>query len=489
MDIFGAISKKVDIPIFNIEHMLDGYDSCIKELITTEISNNEKRFVFHSHNTVFDNCVIKNGKVEKGNIGVVIFHYDESSIIDGFGIVKNGQLSDEIINMVVFTKSGQIAINYSVNVRYFIPIVVDDRVIATIQNLLYNCAQENSEREMDFTFALFRNTWPGLVEGIKIPTCDVCGKNLVGRKIFKHNGKCYCQECYEEHFSFCPKCDTEFFKKDGVKTSDNRLLCPSCGRYQFVTEYHRLYPVIKFFGNTKDVPFLGVELEADEGGKNDSIAASIVNVMNTNNNIFMWVSSDSSVPHGLEMITQPATLEYHCSIKHKYARLFTMLKNKGFLSHDTSTCGFHVHFNRDFFGDDNFAQQKGIERLLLLVNKFWKEIVIFSRRNNYRIDRYSKKINCNINGYIKHYDKSPVHDGHYYAINITNNNTIEFRIFRGTLNVNTFIATLQFVNACIIIAKTKTEKEIKNMKFEELCTERTCHRYWYKMKDRIDTEE
>ena len=44
--------------------------------------------------------------------------------------------------------------------------------------------------------------------------------------------------------------------------------------------------------------------------------------------------------------------------------------------------------------------------------------------------------------------KSPPRLGdRHVAINLTNENTIEFRIFRGTLNPKRFLATLQFVDA------------------------------------------
>ena len=37
-------------------------------------------------------------------------------------------------------------------------------------------------------------------------------------------------------------------------------------------------------------------------------------------------------------------------------------------------------------------------------------------------------------------------NGRYVAVNLNNYHTIEFRLFRGTLKYNTFIATLQMVN-------------------------------------------
>ena len=43
--------------------------------------------------------------------------------------------------------------------------------------------------------------------------------------------------------------------------------------------------------------------------------------------------------------------------------------------------------------------------------------------------------------------------GRYQAVNLENANTIEFRIFKGTLNINTFLAAIQFVVTISSFAK------------------------------------
>ena len=52
--------------------------------------------------------------------------------------------------------------------------------------------------------------------------------------------------------------------------------------------------------------------------------------------------------------------------------------------------------------------------------------------------------------------------GRYKAINLMNSETIEFRLFRGTLNFNTFIASLQFV---VVIASF-----VKSIKLNDIFT-------------------
>lgn len=63
---------------------------------------------------------------------------------------------------------------------------------------------------------------------------------------------------------------------------------------------------------------------------------------------------------------------------------------------------------------------------------------------------------------LKH-AKTGYHGGRYTCINLQNVGTIEFRMFRGTLKYNTFIATLQLVDKICELAVNLSDEEIKNM--------------------------
>jgi len=197
--------------------------------------------------------------------------------------------------------------------------------------------------------------------------------------------------------------------------------------------------------------------------------------INKDGDLFMYCSHDGSLEEGFEMITQPATLEYHTSIKGIYSNLFTKIHDMGYCSHDTSTCGLHVHFNRDFYEDN---EEVYITRLLFLVEKFWDNIVVFSRRNERRLDHFAKKVDMPPRDYYHRANKAGRHDDHYYSINIANRDTIEFRIFKGTLNCTTFFATLQFVSNCVLAAKHKTSAEVQQMTFDELIDTKEMKKYW-----------
>lgn len=320
-----------------------------------------------------------------------------------------------------------------------------------------------------------------LVKSVK---CSCCGNEITGEN-YNVDGNYICEHCFRSMYRHCDKCGN-FYLLD--KTKPFETLCPTCAKREYVLPYHRYSPPIDFCGSNLNntVPYLGVELEVDDGGENDKTVKQLMKLINPKDKIFMYCMHDGSLSDGFEIITQPATLKYHTSIKGMYEQVFNLLLKKGYLSHDTTTCGIHVHFNRDFYADN---EELYITRLLYLVDKFWDEIVRFSRRNQRRLDRYSKKVDISIKDYYRRSNKSGNHDFHYYAVNLANENTIEFRMFKGSLNIDTFMATLQFVHNCIMCAKEKNAEEIQSMKFEELITGRCCKAYWKNRKDRFNTEE
>lgn len=139
----------------------------------------------------------------------------------------------------------------------------------------------------------------------------------------------------------------------------------------------------------------------------------------------------------------------------------------GYRSHQTSTCGFHIHVSRDCLGSSIDEQEETISRILYFVESHWDELFRFSRRDEWSISRWAGRY-----GYEQHgrdiLEKAKKREfGRYTAVNLDNKTTIEFRIFKGTLKYNTFIATLELVNAIIDIAVNRTEDELHRLTWEE----------------------
>ena len=64
-------------------------------------------------------------------------------------------------------------------------------------------------------------------------------------------------------------------------------------------------------------------------------------------------------------------------------------RSMGYLSHAAGTCGLHVHISRLAFGCTYEQQEAAIARLLYFVEKFWAELLRFSRRTQSQMNRWA----------------------------------------------------------------------------------------------------
>ena len=134
----------------------------------------------------------------------------------------------------------------------------------------------------------------------------------------------------------------------------------------------------------------------------------------------------------------------------------------GYTSHQAGTCGLHIHVSRLAFGETEKQQDAVIARILYFFEKHWGELLKFSRRTPRQLERWAARY-----GYkeqpmeILDHAKKGYHGGRYTCVNLTNQDTIEFRMFRGTLKSNTLIATLQLVDRICDVAIYLSDDELK----------------------------
>ena len=184
----------------------------------------------------------------------------------------------------------------------------------------------------------------------------------------------------------------------------------------------------------------GVELEVQirSGSLEKKLAAihEAVNHETQQTGEYCFFERDGSIGEGFEMVTQPAGLDVHRD------RLGRFLNNSqlkmGFRSHEGGACGLHVHVGREFL------TQGQIYRVQSFLNDVRNEALIRSiaRRYDNNYCRFKPAM-----------AKFTIHGKHsterYEALNVTNPETIEFRIFRGSLRYESVIASLEFVNSLL----------------------------------------
>lgn len=323
--------------------------------------------------------------------------------------------------------------------------------------------------------------------------CIHCGANHPRSELHEFRGELYCLDCFTDLTVICDDCGQRFFTNEVHQEQDltlcytcldNYAHCHGCGRLiheddlHYLNDYDRegycdscyaahnscqgvenyyYKPEPIFYG--EGPRYFGVELEIDEGGESDSRANRLMEIGNQDQP-HIYIKHDGSLDDGMEIVTHPMTLDYHMN-EMPWADVLSEAIHMGYLSHKSCTAGLHVHVNRSAFGDNQWEQEEVIARILFFVENHWNELLRFSRRTLDQMEqwasRYGRKDDPKAvldNAKKNHYQR-------YKCVNLTNHSTIEFRMFRGTLKLNTLLATLQMVDRICEVALYLSDQEMQ----------------------------
>ncbi len=295
--------------------------------------------------------------------------------------------------------------------------------------------------------------------------CDRCGATIWESDAYGDDYTNLCHYCYENHYIRCCNCDALVHEND-VYHLDGYSYCRECydeerNKCSIIHDYG-YKPESIFYGDSDR--YFGVELEIDGAGKDDDYADDLLEIANISDE-HIYIKSDGSLDDGMEIVSHPMTLDYHKNFC--WEDIMRKAISLGYRSHQTSTCGLHVHVNRDCLGEDRDDQEEVISKILYFVEHHWNEMLKFSRRSEYSMNRWAARYGYE-NSARAILDKAKKGNcGRYAAVNLMNYSTVEFRMFRGTLKINTFIATLEFVNAIIETALYYSEEELHKLSWSE----------------------
>ena len=295
--------------------------------------------------------------------------------------------------------------------------------------------------------------------------CSRCGERIYRDDNAGDENLPLCQSCYENHYYSCDHCGRIIHQDDAYYARDDEddeyPLCYTCysSRGKAIQDYY-YKPEPLFRG---DGPrYFGVELEIDGAGEDGENACEIMEIANSSGLENLYCKHDGSLDDGFEMVTHPMTLDYHRN-EMPWKEILHSAVQMGYTSHQAGTCGLHVHVNRNAFGETEREQDAVIARILFFFEKNWEELLKFSRRTQSQLNHWAARY-----GYkdqpkelLDHAKKGNA--GRYTSVNLTNADTIEFRIFRGTLKYNTLIATLQLLDRICDVALFLSDDQIKEM--------------------------
>lgn len=311
--------------------------------------------------------------------------------------------------------------------------------------------------------------------------CHCCGERIWADDDRGDGDIFLCEHCRDNYYSYCCQCG-QLVRNDNLYYPDNddEGCCEACYHshspdHAIQSYYYKPAPIFYGEGNR----FFGVELEIDEGGERDDRAGRLLDIAHRNGLEQLYIKHDGSLDDGMELVSHPMTLDYHKN-EMPWAAILSEAIRMGYTSHKACTCGLHVHVNRTAFGETTAEQENVIARILFLVEAHWNELLRFSRRTRSQMEQWAARYGRKDDPKAVLDNAKKNHFERYKCINLTNDQTIEFRMFRGTLKLNTFLAVLQMVDLICDAALYLSDQEVQALTWSDFvagCTAPELIRY------------
>ena len=260
----------------------------------------------------------------------------------------------------------------------------------------------------------------------------------------------WCPSCADQDSWCCEQCD-ERFDCGCAQPSvvGEEYLCESCAEDaemqngNVIGDYHNsarrcaTSPMPSDWTAAHGGRYLGVELEMERrgsGGNIHELAAELLQSVNpTQGAPLLFAERDGSLRDGFELITQPMGLDAQRAL---WVRVLSLDTARHFRSHDTETCGLHVHVSRAGLS------QLTIAKTVVFLNDPATEELIRAVARRYNTG-YCHRKPCKLSrDAVRGSDR-------YEMLNTTGRHTVEFRIFRGSLRAETVLGCVEFAHAVL----------------------------------------
>lgn len=271
-------------------------------------------------------------------------------------------------------------------------------------------------------------------------TCPQCGRVYVGER---------CEPCYQKYL---------------------RELSMYRSRQSYSWKPNPIFN--KADKRDKDL-HMGFELEMEDydgdGLDPDDAVRQIHETLNKGgDDLTVYCKSDGSLEDGgVEMVSHPRTLDYFMSRFNEFESCYDDLSADGWRSEQGGHCGMHVHIDKKFLGKnvDYVCAKIGY-----IFSLFWDELLCVSRRRSNALG-YCHKNDINITDSKEtciDKIKDQKYGDRYVAVNNKPEHTLEIRLWRGTLNARTVMATLDLTRAIVLCAKKYSINTLQRISFGDI---------------------
>ena len=331
--------------------------------------------------------------------------------------------------------------------------------------------------------------------------CSICCRWIRLQNSRSYYNRYYCcAECENADYRSCVNCGSRINIYDAIEISDNFYcnhdcanedgyeLYSECNEYcgngrrcdcptrQMDIESYSYKPNPIFYNLKQDKPqlYMGVELEVCRNNLEDFKAPERIKEYD-----LFYCKEDGSINPsgglGFEIVTHPFTMDWFKVNEYYFDEVFKLAK-KGWTSYDANkigiSCGMHVHVNTNYLT---------APELMLLMKFIYDNPDLFykiSRRKVCDIDQWASLKKPDQKGGLMLIAKNKHQNVKYQALRVTSR-TVEFRLFRGTLKREAFIANLECVHAVIHFVKQFTSSNIKEMTVNNFLGYAKQYNYFY----------
>lgn len=272
-------------------------------------------------------------------------------------------------------------------------------------------------------------------------TCDRCNIAVHGDyRCTTEDDWTFCDDCYQEAY-FCEECECTYGDRDHARS------CRSTPRRVHNYGYKpdpEFQSIVEVDGDLSDyqklaaTPFLGAELEIEvpEGDMNEAL-----DIVESAFGRKAYCKEDGSIEYGFEIVTHPMTLEAHKRlVDWSFAN---RLSEIGCRSWNTRTCGLHVHISRSAF--------RGNLHMVMFQHLIINNDVEMARLAGRSSDRWASF--HGIREDIQKRVKGQAYAARYEAVNTLPEETIEVRMFKGSLKPERILMALELVDAAFHYTK------------------------------------
>ena len=357
---------------------------------------------------------------------------------------------------------------------------IDDLITTEYDSLVCNdcvqiCQRCDSIGSVDDSFQTVDDdyTWCESCTERRAYWCESCESyNSHGTSYVTDRGEQWCTDCTDRGAYWCDDCDE--YNSDGCDRCSDDM---SSDGSRLIHDYSYRPDAIFHSTNKDERLFFGIEIEVEA---KDDLRESAEYAHQLESMDLAYLKHDGSLNNGFEIVTHPMSHDFFKNEASDFFAVMEGLRSQQGIrvkSWDTKTCGLHIHISRT-----GFSGGAHMHRFLNLVysnpdlystlagrtSDQWAKFTDIIQREyarNSEGDRVPDLIN---GGYqiiskrsFMHKLGSERNSDRYSAVNTLNRETLEMRIFRGTVNSETVKAHLDLAHASVEYTRTLTVQDVR----------------------------